>query len=69
MAYTLAQYNALVESIALGATTVQYVDRTVTFRSLREMKQVKQEMEAELFPSTAPTAESYRVKMTFDKGL
>ena len=68
MAYTQDQYARLCESIALGAVTVQYSDRTVTYRSLTQMLQIKQLMEKELFPNSVNSAGT-RVKMIFDKGL
>lgn len=68
MAYTLEQYEALKEGIALGATTIQYSDRTVTYRSVSDMLRIKSLMERELFPSSANSANS-RILMTYDKGL
>jgi len=65
--FTIEQYNSLNEAYALGATTVQYVDRTVTYRSITDMKRVLNEMEAELFP-TAVKASNTRIYMTFTKG-
>jgi len=48
MAWTNEQLVALDESIALGATTVQYSDRTVTYRSLTEMMRLRDMIRREL---------------------
>ena len=50
MSFTLEQYQALKESIASGVTTVTYGDKTVSYRSLSEMKDLVKMMESELFP-------------------
>lgn len=65
--FTLAQYQALKEAYALGVTTVQYVDRTVTYRSVTDMKRILNDMERELFPDRV-NPENTRIKLTFDKG-
>jgi len=66
--WTLSQYEALTEAIALGATTVQYSDRTVTFRSLDQMLALQKQMERKLFPNQFDPS-SLRIKMTYDKDL
>ena len=38
MSFTIEQYTALKEAIATGATTITYGDKTVSYRSLAEMK-------------------------------
>jgi hypothetical protein len=48
MAYTLEQYNALVEAIATGALSIQYGGKTVTYRSLADMERLRDNMAAEL---------------------
>lgn len=50
MSFTLEQYQALKEAIASGVTTVTYGDKTVSYRSLSEMKELVKMMESELFP-------------------
>lgn len=65
--FTLAQYTALKEAYALGATTVQYVDRTVTYRSLNDMKRIMRDMEADLFPNSVDPKNT-RIQATFCKG-
>ena len=46
--YTLEQYNSLIEAIALGAMTVKYSDKEVTYRSLTDMNRLKLAMESQL---------------------
>ena len=46
--YTTTQYNALVEAISLGALTVKYSDKEVTYRSLPDMLRLKRIMEHSL---------------------
>lgn len=48
MTWTADQLAALEESIALGATTVQYTDRTVTYRSLSDMMKLRDLMRRDL---------------------
>lgn len=48
MAFTLEQYDALTDAYALGATTVTYGDKTVTYRSLDDMNRIIALMEARL---------------------
>ena len=48
MAYTQSQLDKITEAIALGATTVKYGDKEIIYRSLAEMKRIKQDMESEL---------------------
>ena len=54
MPFTIEQYeklkNAIVEFAISGILTVQYSDKTVTYRSLSEMKDLLRMMEEELFP-------------------
>jgi len=49
--YTLAQYNTLVEAIALGATEVTYGDKKVVYRSISDMLRILSLMESQLFPN------------------
>lgn len=66
MAYTQTDYNHLCSAIAQGALKVKYQDKEVTYRSLSEMRSIKQEMELELFPSQA-TSGVYHPN--YDKGI
>lgn len=68
MGYTIEQYERLKESIALGAVTVQYSDRTITYKSISELEKIKELMEKELFPGRKNPAGN-RVQMIFGKGL
>lgn len=54
MPFTLEQYQALKDAIVSGATTVTYGDKTVSYRSLAEMKELVKMVEAELFPERQP---------------
>ena len=46
--YTIEQYNAISESIALGILVCEYSDKKVTYRSLNEMIRIQGIMEAQL---------------------
>jgi hypothetical protein len=54
MAYTLTQYQMLVDAIAQGALIVKYADKEVRYRSLDEMIRIKQQMEIDLNIATKP---------------
>lgn len=54
MRFTIEQYQTLKEAIASGVTTVTYGDKTVSYRSLSEMKDIAKIMESELFPERQP---------------
>ena len=43
-------YCTIKEAIATGATTITYGDKTVSYRSLAEMKDLVRMIEEELFP-------------------
>jgi hypothetical protein len=65
--YTLAQYTALNEAIALGAKKVKYGDKEVEYNSLSEMLQLQAKMETCLFPANSNTTNS-RTYAAFSKG-
>lgn len=44
MAYTMEQLKALEDAIALGVTQVSYNGNSQTYRSLDEMRSIKNEM-------------------------
>ncbi len=68
--YTIEQYTALCNSIAQGATVVQYSDKKVEYRSLAEMLAIKRLMEQELgIGEFAPTAQSRRRVAIYEKGV
>jgi hypothetical protein len=48
MLYTLQQYETLKAAIAQGALRVEYSDKKVEYRSLKDMKQILRDMETEL---------------------
>lgn len=66
MPFTQTQIDILKAAIAEGALTVKYADKEVTYRSLAEMRQILDMMEAEVNPSTRPSKRRYA---EFDKGL
>ena len=49
--YTIEQYNALNEAIALGALKVQYGDKNIEYRSIDDMIRLQIAMQNCLFPS------------------
>lgn len=66
MAFTLDQYNKLIEAISLGARSVMYGNKTVTYNSPDEMLRLKEKMEIDL---GLKSASSKKVLTTFNKGL
>ena len=66
MAYTQADLDSLTEAIALGAMKVKYADKEVTYRSLKEMKALKRDMEADLAGSNK---KSRRRVAIFNRGF
>lgn len=70
MAFTQAQLDALEAAIAGGELTVEYQDKRVTYRSLREMLEIRNMMKQAIQPvSTSDTGSNYRVLAKFNKGL
>lgn len=55
MAYTQAQLDALEVALAQGALKVEYGDKSVTYRSLSEMNQIRNIMRRELGIATTTT--------------
>lgn len=61
--FTIEQYNTLIAAIAEGVTTVQYSDKSVTYRSFDDMLRLKRMMEIDLGITGAKTtkyAQHYR---------
>lgn len=54
MAYTIEDYEKLKKAIVNGVQSVNYGDKSVSYRSLSEMKEALRIMEAELFPERVP---------------
>ena len=54
MAYTTEDYEKLKKAIVNGVQSVNYGDKSVSYRSLTEMKEALRIMEAELFPERVP---------------
>jgi hypothetical protein len=46
--YTQSQLERLNDAISLGALRVTYEDRTVEYRSLDQMREIRREMETDL---------------------
>jgi hypothetical protein len=65
MAYTIEQYQVLVNAIARGIKSVTYGDKTISYNSFSEMSALKQTMEAELYPEKARRR---RRLVSFDRG-
>ena len=64
MAFSLDQYQKLLDAIASGVRTVNYGDKSVTYQSLDEMVRVMKLMEQQL-SIKKPT----RTKAVFNKDL
>lgn len=67
MAWTQTQLDALDQAIAEGVTVVRYEDKTVEYRSLKEMMQIRQLMREEL--GVVGDAAGGRLYARFSKGL
>jgi hypothetical protein len=65
MAYTQTQLDALEEALAKGVIEVSYGDRSVKYRSLREMRSLRDEMRRAL----GKIKRTNRRKMQVSKGL
>lgn len=65
MAYTSTQLEDLEAAMAQGVLMVQYGDKTITYRSLKEMQILRDVMRRELGIATP----SQRKVATFDKGI
>jgi len=66
MAFTSEQHDALESAIAEGVLTVEYNDKKVTYRSLREMNQILLSMKQDLGLISTGTKKK---KNKFDNGL
>ena len=66
MAYTQQQLIDLEKAIAQGATSVQYQDKRVSYRSLDEMRRIRDEMIAQLTPTKSKPS---RAQGIYSKGL
>ena len=66
MAFTVEQLNKLEEAIAQGAREVWYGDKRIQYNSLKEMKEIRDLMKAELGLSNNKTT---KVVAVFNKGL
>lgn len=59
--FTQEQYGALNKAIAQGTLTVQYSDKTVTYRSLDEMLRIRNLMAADLGLMSKPNGRKLAV--------
>jgi hypothetical protein len=66
MAYTIEQYETLKRAIVNGVQSVTYGDKTVSYRSIADMKEALRIMEGELFPERVPR---HRRLVSFDRGF
>lgn len=69
MAYSESQITALETSISLGALSVQYNDRRVTYHSLDEMLRLLALMRSELGIATPANARGRFIHIPTGKGL
>ena len=53
MAWTVTDLDSIKRAIATGARVVQYADKRMEYRSLKEMMQAKRMIEAELKGSSS----------------
>lgn len=68
--YTQDQYDALVAAIAQGVKKVEYSDKKVEYRSLEDMKSLKNDMEACLgIGAAADPKQGKRRVALFSKGV
>ena len=66
MSFTSAQLTALEDAIAQGVLTVKYIDKTITYRSLKEMLALREIIRKDLGLTISQPS---RTKMEFAKGL
>lgn len=67
MAATLEELQALEEAIRLGVRKVKYADRETEYRSVAEMRSIRDEMRAEL--GTAQARRPSRRVGRYSKGV
>ena len=67
-AFTTDQYNTLTAAIAQGALMVMYGNKQVTYRSLKDMLELKELMETEL-GLNGTSSNNGRKFASFSKGL
>jgi hypothetical protein len=70
MAFTPDQLTALESAIGMGALRVRYADRDVTYHSLDQMLQLRNQIRAELGLSQSnPTNKGGKMAFVTGKGL
>jgi len=68
MTYTMEQLEALEKAIALGVTQVSYNGNSQTYRSLEEMRSIRDEMRLALGLSKQSSQKGMRFA-SFSKGI
>ena len=63
--FTAEEYEALKTAIAKGVTKVKYTDKEITYRSMKDMKELLALMECEL----GCAKKNVRFVASFSKGL
>lgn len=69
MAFTQTEYDSLLKAIAQGVLTVEYADKKVTYRSLKEMLELKGLMQQELGLAGKNPSTNGRRFAEFSKGI
>ena len=69
MAFTQNDIDQLKRAIATGALRVQFKDRTVTYRSLKEMRETLSVMMADVAPQNRTKLGTVKVLSSHSKGL
>lgn len=67
--FTQTDYDTLVKAIGQGALVVEYGDKKVTYRSLKEMLEIKNMMADELGLNGNAPVNNGRRYATFSKGI
>jgi hypothetical protein len=66
MAFTIEDYNALEEALALGAVSVKYADKEVVYRSTQEIKDIMLVIKAQLEGRSSIVRRKFAIS---DKGV
>lgn len=69
MAFSKEQLDALEESIAQGALSVQYNERRVTYQSFPDMLRLRDSMRSELGIASPVTSRARFINLPTGKGL
>lgn len=69
MAFTTEQLTEINSIITQGASTVKYADKEVTYRTLNELKEIKEMIKTEAEPTPPGNFRKGRSFAQFSKGL